>query len=120
MWGQQSGLIRTPPRVRGDQRKPRESFQRLAANGLFPDAKATPHDLRRTAATLMGRLDIDQMTIARVLNHASNTKATVTGSTYDRHTYEPQMRRALQALDAEVRHILTDECGADNVCAEEG
>src|SRR5829696_3620478 len=24
------------------------------------------------------------------------------------------------ALDAEVRHILTDECGADNVCAEEG
>jgi hypothetical protein len=55
----------------------------------------------------MGRLEIDQMTIARVLNHASTTKATVTGSTYDRHTYEPQMRRALEALDSEVRHILS-------------
>lgn len=40
-------------------------------------------------------------------------------STNDRHTYEPQMRRALQALDAEVRHILTVECEADNVYAEE-
>jgi len=119
--GQQSGLlIRTPRGCEATSVSLAKAFSALRANGLFPDAKATPHDLRRTAATLMGRLDIDQMTIARVLNHASTTKATVTGSTYDRHTYEPQMRRALQALDAEVRHILTDECGADNVCAEEG
>jgi hypothetical protein len=57
----------------------------------------------------MARLDIDQMTIARVLNHASTTKATITGSTYDRHTYEPQIRRALQALDTEIGRILTGE-----------
>ena len=57
----------------------------------------------------MGRLELDQMTIARVLNHASTTKATVTGSVYDRHTYEPQMRRALEALNAEVARIITDE-----------
>jgi hypothetical protein len=63
----------------------------------------------------MGRLDIDQMTIARVLNHASTTKATVTGSTYDRHTYEPQMRRALEALDTEVRRILAGEGSVGNV-----
>ena len=86
-----------------------KAFSRLRAHGLFPDAKATPHDLRRTAATLMGRLELDQMTIARVLNHASTTKATVTGSVYDRHTYEPQMRRALEALNAEVARIITDE-----------
>ena len=44
-----------------------------------------------------------------MLNYASTTKATVTGSVYDRHTYEPQMRRALEALNAEVARIITDE-----------
>jgi integrase len=73
--------------------------------GLFAEA-VTPHDLRRTAATLMGRLEIDQMTIGRVLNHASTTKATVTGSVYDRHSYIPQKRRALEALDTELHQIL--------------
>ena len=63
----------------------------------------------------MARLDIDQMTIARVLNHASTTKATVTGSIYDRHSYEPQMRRALECLDAEIKRILTGESRAENV-----
>lgn len=75
-------------------------------DGLF-DEPVTAHDLRRTAATLMGRLEIDQMTIGRVLNHASTTKATVTGSVYDRHHYLPQKKRALEALDAEIRRILT-------------
>jgi hypothetical protein len=55
------------------------------------------------------------MTIARVLNHASTTRATVTGSAYDRHSYEPQTRRALQAVDAEVARILRSEPLPDNV-----
>jgi integrase len=93
-----------------------KAFERLRNDGVF-ETPATPHDLRRTAATLMGRLDIDQMTIARVLNHASTTKATVTGSTYDRHTYEPQMRRALEALDAEILRIRSGESTDVNVIA---
>jgi len=91
-----------------------KAFERIRRDGVF-ETHTTPHDLRRTAATLMARLDIDQMTIARVLNHASTTKATVTGSVYDRHTYEPQMRRALEALDAEVARIITDEEHPANV-----
>ena len=75
-------------------------------NGLFVEP-VTAHDLRRTAATLLGRLDIDQMTIGRVLNHASTTKATVTGSVYDRHHYLPQKKRALEALDVEIRRVRT-------------
>jgi len=93
-----------------------KAFERLRQDGVF-ETPATPHDLRRTAATLMGRLEIDQMTIARVLNHASTTKATVTGSTYDRHTYEPQMRRALQALDAEIGRIVSGVQPPHNVLA---
>jgi integrase len=92
-----------------------KAVERFRSQLFGGDAPAKAHDLRRTAATLMGRLEIDQMTIARVLNHASTTKATVTGSTYDRHTYEPQMRRALEALNAEVQHILTGERRAENV-----
>ena len=57
------------------------------------------------------------MTIARVLNHASTTKATVTGSTYDRHTYEPQMRRALEALAAEAARIVSGVAMPENVVA---
>jgi integrase len=114
--GQQTGpLIRTPRGHEATNVSLAKAFSGLREHGLFPDSKATPHDLRRTAATFMGRLDIDQMTIARVLNHASTTRATVTGSTYDRHTYEPQMRRALEALDAEVRRILAGERRPDNV-----
>ena len=52
------------------------------------------------------------MTIAHVLNHASTTRNTVTGSVYDQHDYFPQKRRALATLDEEVRRILRGEGGA--------
>jgi integrase len=107
-------LIATPRGHTPTSQDVAKAFERLRQDGVF-EMPATPHDLRRTAATLLGRLEIDQMTIARVLNHASTTKATVTGSTYDRHTYERQMRRALEALDAEVRRILTGESRPENV-----
>jgi integrase len=107
-------LITTPRGHTPTNQDTAKAFERMRKDGLFV-SRATPHDLRRTAATLMGRLDIDQMTIARVLNHASTTKATVTGSTYDRHTYEPQMRRALEALDAEVARIVSGISVPENV-----
>jgi integrase len=111
-------LITTPRGHTPTSQDTAKAFERLRNDGVF-ETPATPHDLRRTAATLMGRLEIDQMTIARVLNHASTTKATVTGSTYDRHTYEPQMRRALEALDTEVRHILAGEGSVGNVVSHQ-
>ena len=114
--GQQSGpLMRTPRGHAATNVSLSKAFSSLRARGFLQDVKATPHDLRRTAATLMGRLDIDQMTIARVLNHVSTTKPTVTGSTYDRYTYEPQMRRALAALDAHIRYIVGADPTAGNV-----
>jgi integrase len=91
-----------------------KAFERLRSGGLF-QSPVTAHDLRRTAATLMARLEIDRLTIAYVLNHASLTKRTVTGSTYDRHDYLPQMRRALEALDAEVARIVSGVAMPENV-----
>jgi integrase len=106
-------LIVTP---RGRELNARNLAKAMEAmrKGLFTET-VTPHDLRRTAATLMGRLEIDQMTIGRILNHASTTKATITGSVYDKHTYVPQKRRALGALDAEIRCILAEQVGPTNV-----
>lgn len=98
-------LIVTP---RGKELTPQnlaKAFERLRDDAKF-DAPVTPHDLRRTAATLMARLEFDRMSIASVLNHATVTKAGVTGSVYDRHDYLPQKKRALEALDAAIIRIV--------------
>jgi integrase len=52
----------------------------------------TIHDLRRTAATEMGRLGVSRFIIGKVLNHADRT---VTGI-YDRHAYAEEKRHALE------------------------
>jgi integrase len=53
----------------------------------------TIHDLRRTAATEMGRLGVTRLVISKVLNHADRS---VTGI-YDRHGYLQEKRNALGA-----------------------
>lgn len=59
-----------------------------------------PHDLRRTGATMLTseRLGFPRFIVSRILNHASDTggSATVT-EVYDRHSYMPEKRRALEA-----------------------
>jgi len=80
-----------------------KAFERLRPVLKSP---ATAHDLRRTAATILERLEIDRMTVAHILNHASTTRATVTGSTYSQHDYMPQKRRALSALDQNIAACL--------------
>jgi integrase len=50
------------------------------------------HDLRRTAATEMGRLGVSRLIIGKVLNHADRS---VTGI-YDRHAYLTEKRNALE------------------------
>ena len=59
----------------------------------------TPHDIRRTAATIMRRLGFG-LVVDRVLAHAPRS---VTDRHYDVHDYEPEKRTALDAL---ARHIV--------------
>lgn len=63
----------------------------------------TPHDLRRTASTLMGRLKVTRFIIDRVLNH---TDATV-GGIYDRFTYTEERMDAVTRLGAHVVSLAT-------------
>ncbi len=62
----------------------------------------TMHDLRRTVATEMARLGVPRLTIGKVLNHADRS---VTGI-YDRHTYLPEKRQALETWAAYLEGLM--------------
>ncbi|AYG95792.1 site-specific integrase [Brevundimonas naejangsanensis] len=71
----------------------------------------TPHDLRRTAATMMAseRLRISPFVIGRLLNHTSEKggAASVTLSTYALYDFMSEKRAALAAWDRLLGSILT-------------
>ena len=57
------------------------------------------HDLRRSAASLMARLNTPPHVLSRLLNHAPSAQEGVT-AVYNRHGYEPEKRHAIEALGA--------------------
>lgn len=64
----------------------------------------TLHDLRRTAATFLGKLKTPPHVIERVLNHISGSFAGVAG-VYNRHPYFDEMRQALELWGGTVPKI---------------
>ena len=78
---------------------------------LAPLPGWTLHDLRRTAATEMGRLGVSRFIISRVLNHADRS---VTGI-YDRHSYIAEKRHALEVWASYLAGLM--EPPEDNVVA---
>jgi integrase len=63
----------------------------------------TPHDLRRTCASFLGSLGVEQSLIGRILNH---TERGVT-SIYNRYAYEKEKRRALMMWAGKLEEIVT-------------
>lgn len=72
-----------------------------AENNNAAPASWTIHDLRRTAATTMGKLGVSRFIQKRVLNHADND---VTG-VYDRYEYLVEKRRALDVWARYLEHL---------------
>ena len=64
----------------------------------------TLHDLRRTTATFLGKLDTPPHVIERVLNHVSGSFAGVAG-VYNRHPYLDEMQKALQAWGSHLADL---------------
>ncbi|MCJ2048696.1 integrase arm-type DNA-binding domain-containing protein [Methylobacterium sp. J-070] len=62
------------------------------------------HDLRRTAATGMARLGIEPHVVEAVLNHRNGTISGV-AAVYNRHSYGPEKRAALEAWAAYVASL---------------
>ena len=69
----------------------------------------TPHDLRRTAATRMSELGVDDVLIAKILNHSWADRHVT--SVYNRWKRLPEMRRALERWGARLEQIVSGEPG---------
>jgi integrase len=80
----------------------------VSSNGkhatLFGMPTFTPNDLRRSAATHMGRLGINRLHQDKVLNHSDGT----IGGKYDRWTYWPEKLNALKVWTNELLSIIVD------------
>ena len=71
-----------------------------------------PHDLRRTAASRMtGDLGISRLVVSKVLNHVESGVTAV----YDRHSYDPEKRHALDAWGGRLEEIIAGEPAPDKV-----
>jgi integrase len=71
----------------------------------------TPHDLRRTAATLAGDGGFDDAWIAKCLDHAASKKQehivpSVTGKVYNHSKRMKEKRAVLDGVAAELRRII--------------
>jgi integrase len=71
----------------------------------------TPHDLRRTAATLAGDLGFDDAWIAKCLDHVASKKQeqtvpSVTGKVYNHSKRMKEKRAVLDGIATELRRII--------------
>jgi integrase len=68
----------------------------------------TIHDLRRTARSLMSRAGVDVDVAERLLGHSRGDLR----ERYDRHTFLPEMTRAVEMLSALIARIINPPEGA--------
>jgi integrase len=77
---------------------------------------ATPHDLRRTAASYMTSLGVHRLHVEQLLNHADSG----IGGTYDRHRYFDEKRKAVEIWAIQLRQISGGRVPSENVVAFPG
>jgi integrase len=87
-----------------------------AARGVRKDSgvEFVPHDLRRTAASIMAGIGTPRLVVGKILNHAEPGVTRV----YDRHSYDKEKRNALDKWAVKLNEILAD--GRDNVVSFAG
>ncbi len=62
----------------------------------------TPHDLRRSVASMMTASGVQRLTVSKILNHVE----TGITSVYDRHSYDKEKRKALRLWGLQLETIL--------------
>lgn len=95
-----------------------ETLQRDApgAEGLEPAERWIMHDMRRTAASRMGKLGILPHVIEAVLNHKSGVIKGV-AAIYNRYDYDPEKEQALRAW-GQYLELVINEKPVDNLIAK--
>lgn len=81
------------------RRKPIKGRSKHSDALILANGEWTPHDLRRTGATLMGELGVDSDIIERCLNHIEQNKM---ARIYQRQTREGEMAAAWRLLGAHI------------------
>jgi len=66
-----------------------------------------PHDLRRTVATYMAKLNVQRTVLGKILNHKGLAGDDQVTAIYDRHGYLKEKRQAMNLWNAELHRILT-------------
>lgn len=84
----------------------------------------TPHDLRRSAASLLGGLKVPRSIISLCLDHTIKSDdlgavSAVTGKHYDQDPRIGEKRAALQKLADEIRRIVAEPVEAESVDIEQ-
>ncbi len=98
------------------QIRDRQRGRALSNRSSAPDAlklsggEWTPHDLRRTGATMMSSLGVLPAVIDKCLNHTEQNRVT---RTYQRHDYASEQREAWRLLGDRLELLLNTT--ADNV-----
>ncbi|MBF0341253.1 MAG: tyrosine-type recombinase/integrase [Magnetococcales bacterium] len=77
----------------------------------FGIGQFTPHDLRRTAASLMTGMGISRLVVSKILNHVESGVTAV----YDRHSYDAEKRMALDAWGKRLESIIEGRQDDHNV-----
>jgi integrase len=90
---------------------PQKAAERLRERSKVADLRL--HDLRRTAASLMTGMGISRLTVKKILNHAERDVTAV----YDRHSYDPEKRTALDAWGRRLDAIVSGINGRENIVA---
>lgn len=91
-----------------DRQRDNALTKRSQATGtlLLPGGKWTPHDLRRTGATMMGDLGTLSEVIEKCLNH---TEANKMKRIYQRHELQAERREAWRRLGERLDEVINDK-----------
>ena len=83
---------------------------------LLPGGRWTPHDLRRTAATLMTALGVLPEVAEKCLNHTEESRVK---RTYQRHSYEAEKRAAWRLLGDRLELLRRAESNVVTISSRE-
>lgn len=104
----------------GDHLDPRaitRAFARICKRHKL--APGSPHDVRRSGATtLVGRYGVGRLVVGMLLGHTAREGAAVT-SVYDRHTYLPEKRNALEQWEGHLEALEVPTLNAFSLTSHE-
>ena len=88
--------------------------ERCEKDETDPPAPWVIHDLRRSAASGMARLNVPPHILSRVLNHAAGAAEGIT-AIYNRHAYAEEQREALDTWGRHIEGVVSGKPSVANV-----